>query len=76
MPSAMQVFANGFPIRHWLVILRDIMLKGASIADFWPHLLAIAALGASLISVAVPVLTDQDRVGTILVVACVSRGRP
>ncbi len=56
MPRPMQLLANIFPIRHWLVILRNIMLKGAGIADFWPHLLAINLLGVFLLSTSVLVL--------------------
>jgi ABC-2 type transport system permease protein len=56
MPRAMQLVSNIFPIRHWLVVFRSILLKGAGIADFWPHLLAIAALGVLMMSAAVLVL--------------------
>ena len=56
MPRAMQLVSNIFPIRHWLVVFRSIMLKGAGIADFWPRLLAIAALGVLMMSAAVLVL--------------------
>jgi ABC-2 type transport system permease protein len=56
MPRALQLVSNLFPIRHWLVIFRSILLKGAGIADFWPHLLAIAALGVLMMSAAVLVL--------------------
>jgi ABC-2 type transport system permease protein len=56
MPRALQFVSNIFPIRHWLVVFRSIMLKGAGIADFWPRLLAIAALGILMMSAAVLVL--------------------
>jgi len=56
MPRALQLVSNIFPIRHWLVVFRSIMLKGAGIADFWPRLLAIAALGVVMMSAAVLVL--------------------
>jgi len=56
MPRALQLVSNIFPIRHWLVVFRSIMLKGAGIADFWPRLLAIAALGILMMSAAVLVL--------------------
>jgi len=46
MPPAMQVIANIFPLKHWLVVFRAILLKGAGVAVFWPELLAIAGLGA------------------------------
>jgi len=56
MPRALQLVSNIFPIRHWLVVFRSIMLKGAGIADFWPRLLAIAGLGIVMMSAAVLVL--------------------
>ena len=56
MPRPLQFVSNIFPIRHWLVVFRSIMLKGAGIADFWPRLLAIAALGILMMSAAVLVL--------------------
>jgi ABC-2 type transport system permease protein len=56
MPRALQLVSNIFPIRHWLVVFRSILLKGAGIADFWPRLLAIAVLGVLMMSAAVLVL--------------------
>ena len=56
MPRGLQLVSNIFPIRHWLVVFRSIMLKGAGITDFWPRLLAIAALGILMMSAAVLVL--------------------
>jgi ABC-2 type transport system permease protein len=45
MPRLFQIAANVFPIHHWMIIMRGIMLKGAGLAVFWPHLLAILVLG-------------------------------
>ncbi len=45
MPPLMQAIANIFPLKHWLIIFRGILLKGASIQDFYPQLLAILILG-------------------------------
>ena len=46
MPPFMQVISNFFPLKHWLIIFRSILLKGAGIDVFWRELLAIAGLGA------------------------------
>ena len=46
MPPFMQVISNFFPLKHWLIIFRSILLKGAGIEVFWRELLAIAGLGA------------------------------
>ena len=45
MPPLMQGIANIFPLKHWLVIFRGILLKGAGIEVFWRELLAIGGLG-------------------------------
>jgi ABC-2 type transport system permease protein len=45
MPPFMRVIANIFPLKHWLIIFRSIMLKGAGVSVFWRELLAIAGLG-------------------------------
>jgi ABC-2 type transport system permease protein len=45
MPPFMQAIANIFPLKHWLIIFRGIMLKGAGVSVFWRELLAIAGLG-------------------------------
>jgi ABC-2 type transport system permease protein len=45
MPPLMQLISNIFPLKHWLIIFRGILLKGAGVQDFWPDLLAIFFLG-------------------------------
>ena len=45
MPPLMRTVANVFPLKHWLIIFRSILLKGAGIQIFWRELLAIAGLG-------------------------------
>jgi ABC-2 type transport system permease protein len=45
MPPLMQAVANVFPLKHWLIVFRSILLKGAGVSVFWRELLAIAGLG-------------------------------
>jgi ABC-2 type transport system permease protein len=45
MPPFMQLIANIFPLKHWLIIFRSILLKGAGIEVFWREFLAILGLG-------------------------------
>jgi len=45
MPPFMQTIANVFPLKHWLIIFRAILLKGAGINVFWRELLSIMVLG-------------------------------
>jgi ABC-2 type transport system permease protein len=50
MPFAMRLASNFFPIRHYLSMMRDIMLKGATLTDLGPQLSALIGLGfASLV---------------------------
>jgi len=42
----MRIISNLFPLKHWLIIFRSILLKGAGLDIFWRELLAIAGLGA------------------------------
>ena len=46
MPPFMQAVANIFPLKHWLIVFRAILLKGAGVDVFWRELLAIFVLGA------------------------------
>jgi ABC-2 type transport system permease protein len=48
MPPLMRLIANLFPLKHWLVIFRGILLKGAGLRVFWRELLAIAGLGIAI----------------------------
>ena len=50
MPPFMQIIANIFPLKHWLIIFRSILLKGAGIEVFWRELLAILGLGVVIYS--------------------------
>ncbi|MHB8629381.1 MAG: ABC transporter permease [Aggregatilineales bacterium] len=50
MPPLVQTLANFFSIRHWLIITRGIMLKAVDLSILWPHVVAIAAIGAVIIA--------------------------
>jgi ABC-2 type transport system permease protein len=45
MPPFMQTIANVFPLKHWLIIFRSILLKGAGLQVFWREFVAILVLG-------------------------------
>jgi ABC-2 type transport system permease protein len=59
MPPLMQMLANLVPIKHWLLVMRDIMLKGAGIEMFWKELVALAVLGVVINSVTLTVLRKR-----------------
>ncbi len=48
MPPVFQTLSNIFPIRHWMIVMRGIMLKDVGMEVFWPHVAAIAGLGIVL----------------------------
>jgi ABC-2 type transport system permease protein len=48
MPWLLQRMANFVPIKHWLIILRDILLKGAGVDIFWKELASLAVLGLAI----------------------------
>ncbi len=50
MPRLLQVIANFVPIKHWLLILRGILLKGAGVDVFWKELVSLAVLGFASIT--------------------------
>ncbi|HEY0787687.1 MAG TPA: ABC transporter permease, partial [Thermoanaerobaculia bacterium] len=52
MPKIFQIITLANPIRHYLVIVRSIFLKGAGIEALWPHYLALAIIGFSIFAFA------------------------
>jgi ABC-2 type transport system permease protein len=62
MPAGLQAVANVFPIKHWLLILRSIMLKDAGPSAYWRELVSLAVLGTMIMSGAVLVLRRQQTV--------------
>jgi ABC-2 type transport system permease protein len=59
MPPFMQVVANIFPLKHWLIIFRSILLKGAGIEVFWREFLAILGLGVVIYSGTIVLLRQK-----------------
>jgi len=44
MPSGLQALATFTPLRHYMTILRDVMIKGTTLSSLWPHALALLLL--------------------------------
>lgn len=44
MPQGLQMLSLFSPLRHYMKILKDIMLKGADLSTLWPSALALAGL--------------------------------
>jgi ABC-2 type transport system permease protein len=52
MPAIVQKVTYLIPLRYFLVILRDIFLKGVGLETFWPEALALTAWGVGILTLA------------------------
>ncbi len=59
MPPILQKIAHIFPIYHFMIIFRGILLKGVGLETIWPQILAGLAIGAVVIPTAVWFLGRQ-----------------
>jgi ABC-2 type transport system permease protein len=53
MPAVFQWITIVNPVRHYLVIVRGLFLKGVGLEALWPQYLGLLAVGATLFAVAV-----------------------
>ncbi len=53
LPRPLRLIAQVTPMYHYLVVIRAVMLKGATLATLWPHALALAGLGMVILTIAV-----------------------
>ncbi len=51
MPPAVRTLSNFVSIRHWLIIVRGIMLKDVGLDVLWPHVLAIILIGSVIMGI-------------------------
>jgi len=59
MPPILQKIAHIFPIYHFMIIFRGILLKGVGLETIWPQILAGLGIGAVVIPTAVWFLGRQ-----------------
>jgi len=52
MPQVVQWLSAINPLRHFLVVLRGIFLKGVGIETLWPQLLLLTVMGAAILRLA------------------------
>jgi ABC-2 type transport system permease protein len=52
MPVIFQYITLANPVRHYLVVVRSIFLKGAGIGALWPHYLALLLIGVGIFTFA------------------------
>jgi ABC-2 type transport system permease protein len=50
MPDALQWVCEFNPLRHFLVVLRGLYLKGVGLDVLWPHMAAMALIGTALLA--------------------------
>jgi ABC-2 type transport system permease protein len=53
LPAALRVVARVVPLRHYLTVVRGVMLKGARLDALWPHAVAMALMGVLITALAV-----------------------
>ena len=53
LPVALQAIAQVVPFRHYLTIIRGVMLKGVGLDALWPHAAAMLLMGLLVTAVAV-----------------------
>ncbi|BDG04517.1 ABC transporter permease [Anaeromyxobacter oryzae] len=61
MPEWLQPVTLLNPIRHFAEIMRGVLLRGAGVADVWPQLVALLAIGVAILAAAT--LRFQRRLG-------------
>lgn len=59
VPEVMQWFAELLPLTHFLRLIRGVMLRGASIWELWPDVLALA--GFTLVMMTLAILRFRKR---------------
>lgn len=55
MPGFMQTLSLASPLRHYMDVILGIFLKGAGLAELWPQVLALVAIGVPLFAAAVAI---------------------
>ncbi len=53
MPQLLQWFTYANPLRYYLVVIRGTFLKGVGLSVLWPHLAAMAAIAAVLLTASI-----------------------
>jgi ABC-2 type transport system permease protein len=53
LPMPLQVIARVVPLRHYLTMMRGVMLRGAGLDALWPHAVAVVLMGLLVTAAAV-----------------------
>ena len=53
MPRLLQIISWGIPMRHYLVIVRSLILKGVGIGNLWLQAVLLLAMGAAVLGASI-----------------------
>ena len=53
MPTAVQWLAEVLPLTHFLRLIRGVMLRGATLLDLWPDVLALLVFTSAMLALAI-----------------------
>jgi ABC-2 type transport system permease protein len=53
MPKLLQVVSWGIPMRHYLIIVRSLVLKGVGFADLWLQAVLLLLMGVAILSASI-----------------------
>jgi ABC-2 type transport system permease protein len=53
MPPVIQILTNITPAKFFIIILRDILLKGVGLGAFWPQIIYLLIFAAFFLSLAI-----------------------
>lgn len=53
MPSILQFISIGIPMRHYLVVVRSLILKGVGISDLWVQALLLFGMGVGVLGASI-----------------------
>lgn len=59
LPEGLRWIAEVVPLRHYLSIIRSVMLRGAGLGAVWPHVLAMLGIGTLVTFIAVRNLSGR-----------------
>jgi ABC-2 type transport system permease protein len=51
MPTFFKIFSWFNPLRHYIAIVRGILLKGVGLAELWPHVIMLVIFGGTLLAI-------------------------
>jgi ABC-2 type transport system permease protein len=61
LPPLLQTVAGAIPVRHYITIVRSVMLKGAGFSALWPNITALLALDMVVVALTVIIMRRLNR---------------